>query len=378
MRIKYSLPLGVLVCVASAWTSLAAAQDVPERGPPPILDKEPVVEIPPDAAPSLFTPLLDAAVAEGGNAWIPRSKAWGHGAVIRVCFLNGSPELNRYVAQHASAWNDVGADVRLDFGPSNNPRVCAPNSVEPIRVAYNNASVNWSRYGKDSIIGQADPYYGPRTAYWNEPSMQLDVNNIQDYYYGRGVIIHEFGHALGLYHEHQKPVSDGCEVEFNWPRVYADMWRNQRWDQAKVDSQLRPVYDFYDEEVMTSGIDLTSVMMYAMPASNFRRGSDSHCYLAEPVNEISAGDAAVVRYVYGEDAWGAHYAGLGEAARTAYANGQPAVARALILYRLPLTDLTDVAETYSSDLAFGFNPEDNDASAQLSGLIDAELNEIIQ
>jgi hypothetical protein len=356
----------------------AFAQATPYRGPPPVLDKEPVMEIPADAAPSLFTPLLDAAVAEGGSAWIPRSKAWGPGSVIRVCFLNGSPDLNRSVVEHATAWNDVGADVRLDFGSPSNPRVCSPNSLEHIRVAYNSNSANWSRYGKDSLIGQANPYYGPRTAYWNEPSMHLDVNNVRDYFYGRGLVIHEFGHALGLYHEHQKPIDNGCEGEFDWPEVYDHFWRNQKWDQNKVDSQLRPVNDFYGEEVLTSGIDLQSIMMYPMPASNFHRGSDSHCYLAEPGSDISAGDAAVLRYVYGAESWGGHNAMLGAAARAAAADGKTAVARAIVLYRLPLSDLSEIAESYSSSLALGFNPSDTDVSARLLSLIDAELEEILE
>ena len=32
------------------------------------------------------------------------------------------------------------------------------------------------------------------------------------------IVIHEFGHALGLHHEHQHPFSK-CEDEFDWPRV---------------------------------------------------------------------------------------------------------------------------------------------------------------
>ena len=35
-----------------------------------------------------------------------------------------------------------------------------------------------------------------------------------------GIILHEWGHALGLHHEHQSPAS-GCNSEYDWPKLYA-------------------------------------------------------------------------------------------------------------------------------------------------------------
>lgn len=369
--------LGASVVMSLAIFAPALAQ---EQAPDalevlPFFERYPEEQTPADAEPHLFTPILDAALAEGGSGWVPVDKTWGPGTTIRVCFQNGSPDLNRLVAGHARAWNEVGADVRLDFGPANNPRVCSPGSVEPIRVAFNSVRANKSAYGRDALIGQR-PYTSWGAAVWNQPSLHLDVNDIRDVF-GRGLIIHEFGHALGMYHEHQKPIEAGCESEFNWPRVYEMTWRSNRWSRTDTDDQLRPVYFDNRPVVQTSGIDRNSVMLYPMPASTFLRGTESHCYTRFPANEISADDALLLRYVYGEESWAAGRAYLAGAAGEAVEAGRPNVARALALYSLPLDSLVANADRYSSDLAFGFGPSGGSARETLDRELDAALTELV-
>ena len=47
-------------------------------------------------------------------------------------------------------------------------------------------------------------------------------------------ICHEFGHALGLKHEHSNPTAP---IQWNKPQVYADLAR-QGWSRAMVDANL--------------------------------------------------------------------------------------------------------------------------------------------
>ena len=49
----------------------------------------------------------------------------------------------------------------------------------------------------------------------NEASMNFERFNQQLPDDFRGVILHEFGHALGFEHEHQHP-TQGCDAEFRW------------------------------------------------------------------------------------------------------------------------------------------------------------------
>lgn len=365
MTIRLSgLAFMALACLSA--TPTMAQDEIPAGERLAFIERPPEPRVDETAAPNIFKPVVDAAIAEGGSAWIPRVKTWGPGAVIRVCFINGDDQLNSLVASHASSWNRVGANVRFSFGSMSSPRRCSPGVDADVRVLYNASNANWSRYGKDALIGESN---WDGTPYWNEASLHLDYREVQNEF-GRGLVIHEFGHALGLYHEHQKPIDGGCEAEFNWDRVYATMLQQAGWPREKVDSQVRPIWGF--RYAMSEGIDRDSVMLYAFPASNFLDGADSYCYIRYPMNEISDGDADVLRFAYSDDVWASDNAGMNAAMSEARANGQYAVARGIALYTLPQEKLNEIAATYDSQLALGFNPNGG-AETQLNDALDAAL-----
>ncbi|HVG23908.1 MAG TPA: hypothetical protein VND45_07120, partial [Thermoanaerobaculia bacterium] len=74
----------------------------------------------------------------------------------------------------------------------------------------------------------------------------------------RSVVLHEFGHALGLIHEHQNP---GGVIPWNKPQIYRDLaGPPQNWDKAKVDRNLFAVYD--RDLTNFTDVDQKSIMMY--------------------------------------------------------------------------------------------------------------------
>lgn len=76
-------------------------------------------------------------------------------------------------------------------------------------------------------------------------------------------VLHEFGHALGMIHEHQNP--RGEPIQWNIPEVEA--WASQppnNWDKTKTDHNI---IDKYDVTITNgSNFDPDSIMLYYFPA----------------------------------------------------------------------------------------------------------------
>ena len=78
----------------------------------------------------------------------------------------------------------------------------------------------------------------------------------------RRLILHEFGHSLGLIHEHSSPVAGSF---FKDPElVYAYYQRTQGWDRAMVDQNVLTVYSRSQISNLTQ-FDPDSIMLYQFP-----------------------------------------------------------------------------------------------------------------
>ncbi|KAJ7307769.1 hypothetical protein DFH08DRAFT_975380 [Mycena albidolilacea] len=80
----------------------------------------------------------------------------------------------------------------------------------------------------------------------------------------KAVILHEFGHVLGLLHEHQSPAR-GWRLTLDEMAVYAYYAMTQAWNKTMIKSQIIDVYNNTDVSNY-SALDLKSIMMYFLPA----------------------------------------------------------------------------------------------------------------
>jgi len=70
-------------------------------------------------------------------------------------------------------------------------------------------------------------------------------------------ILHEFGHFLGMTHEHQGPYSN---IQWNKPLLYKYYKTNYGYDQASVDEKIIKQHKIYN--VTSSDFDPLSIMLY--------------------------------------------------------------------------------------------------------------------
>lgn len=168
-------------------------------------------------------------------------KLWPVGQTLGVRFLGGTPEEHRQVQQWAAEWSEH-ANLHLDFTD--------PESTE-LRISFEPGNGSWSVMGTDALAIPQD-----------SPNMNLG-------WLDRGNVLHQFGHVLGLIHEHQNP---NASIEWDEEAVIAalsgppNFWPRDRVEQEvlrKADSERYGGYRVFDPE---------SVMMYRFPAAWTRDG----------------------------------------------------------------------------------------------------------
>jgi serralysin len=196
--------------------------------------------------------ITPADLSESAKAALRSRKAallneakWPKGSVIGIKFVEGDKQLRNKVRSVAEEWIQPNmANLTFEWvesGPAD------------VRIAFNQGNGSWSYLGTMcQTIPQSDPTmnYG-----WLTPASSDDEI--------KRVVLHEFGHAVGLIHEHQNPQH---AIKWNEPAVIADLsGPPNNWPEPVIRSN---VLDHYDpEKVTATPVDSKSIMMYPIPKS---------------------------------------------------------------------------------------------------------------
>ena len=226
---------------------------------------------------------------------------WENGRTLRVCLFSGNQTVATLVAQVAGEWNKY-SNVKFDFGGNRGWYDCLSPAAGffQIRIGFAERGY-WSTMGNDSEA-LMDPLAPSRNLesfnlkYSSSEFTPADVVS-RAAAYDKTVILHEFGHALGLVHELQNPAM-GCFNEIKWegPDNAIDYFAGPPnfWAPDKVKFNLG--YGYQGNFVARKG-DISSIMSYPMPARTLKQGEQSPCFTK--VNyDLSPLDKEIVGIMY--------------------------------------------------------------------------------
>jgi hypothetical protein len=163
----------------------------------------------------------------------PIGTLWMNGSTLSVRFMGGAAAQHTVAREQAGWWSQV---ANLKFNFSN-----APNAN--IRIAFDPDDGAWSWIGTEC-----------RDIPLNEPTMNLG-------FLDGGTAAHEFGHAIGLAHEHQSPHGG---LVWNETVVIREMAKSPNfWDEQTTRHNILRKYAL--DQVNGTAFDPDSIMLYFFP-----------------------------------------------------------------------------------------------------------------
>jgi len=162
-------------------------------------------------------------------------KQWINGSTITIRFMGGTEQQKQMVRDFAPEWTEY-ANLTFEFTDS---------PAAQIRVTFDQNDGAWSYVGTDNL------------------EIPLHAATLNLGWQDRAVILHEFGHMIGLSHEHQNP--DGG-IQWNEAKVISDLAGPPNyWSEQQTRHNVLNKYSA--DQIHGTKYDPKSIMLYAFPAS---------------------------------------------------------------------------------------------------------------
>lgn len=163
----------------------------------------------------------------------PKGTTWLNGSTLTISFIGGTPKQRDMVKDTAPEWTKH-ANLNFEFINRRNAN---------IRISFDETDGAWSYVGNYNS---------------NIPIHAATMNlGWQD----EGVILHEFGHMIGLAHEHSSPLGG---FQWNEEVVIRDLaGAPNYWDEATVRHNVLNKYSV--DQINGTEFDENSIMLYAFP-----------------------------------------------------------------------------------------------------------------
>lgn len=194
------------------------------------------------------------------------SDLWPQNSTIKISMSGMTPEQEQFTKNNINKW---APHVNLKFEFTNEANA-------DVRIAGNNtAYAGSSKVGKNSKTPPTDA-----------PSMSIGfANGLGEKTAGQ--VIHEFGHALGLKHEHQHP---DRTLDFNKKTVYKHY---ESLGKPRSDGDSQMLNTFNPDKIYSSEYDQRSIMHYPFPGNFLNNNTPT-----PENNELSATDIQFISRMY--------------------------------------------------------------------------------
>jgi hypothetical protein len=180
-------------------------------------------------------------------------KLWSNGQDIRVAFMDGTDHQKEFVQRMIT--DQLESVVNLNFIWDSIPE------SSDIRISFALPGQAWSLLGTDAQ--QYDKSKPTMNFGWLDDDKQFNGN--EKLKNTGTVVLHEFGHAMGMIHEHQNP--EGNTIDWNKPVVIESLKASQGWDEQQIEHNMFKKYGCEGcEELNGSTYDPFSIMHYFFPS----------------------------------------------------------------------------------------------------------------
>jgi len=171
---------------------------------------------------------------------------WETGETIKIAFIGGTAAQRAHVQTVAQKWTKYANLVFLwDVA----------QDESDVRIAFTPGAGSWSYLGAQNRGIAKDK---PTMNLGWEPENPTPQQNV-------GTILHEFGHMLGLAHEHMNP-----KINFTWNReaVIKDLsGPPNNWSVETIEHNVLKKLPADTPKLVVSEFDPQSIMLYGFPAS---------------------------------------------------------------------------------------------------------------
>jgi serralysin len=196
-----------------------------------------------------------------------RPLLWKPKRVLRITFLNGHPSVQQKVTFYAWQWSHY-ANIIFNFGSD-------PDAE--IRIIFTK--------GESSSFVGMEAMKVPQ----HLPTMKLALTSSSPEEVFSHVVLHEFGHVLGLIHEHQNPISG---IQWNEKAVFEELTAPPyEWTTEQIEINIFESLSI--PQIQFTSFDPWSIMLYRIPARWTLDGFSSNWNY-----KLSETDKEFVRTIY--------------------------------------------------------------------------------